>query len=112
MINAVNAGRNAAHLTIQCEYEGPNAIDLREVARFTSEGNVGINNPDAKEKLHITDGNIYLDNAANGVIMTSPDGTCYLMQVANGGSPTFSPITCPQSLQFSKHPFGTKLKIN
>ena len=95
MINAVNAGRNAAHLTIQCEYEGPNAIDLREVARFTSEGNVGINNPDAKEKLHITDGNIYLDNAANGVIMTSPDGTCYLMQVANGGSPTFSPITCP-----------------
>jgi hypothetical protein len=59
-------------------------------------GNVGIgDNIYPKSKLHVTDGDVYIDNSNRGVIMKSPDGQCWRMTVNNSGQPEFNSITCP-----------------
>jgi hypothetical protein len=62
---------------------------------ITSSGNIGINNIDAKSKLHISNGDVYIDQIGSGVIMTSPNGQCWRMTIDNSGNPIFTSITCP-----------------
>ena len=97
LLSSVSKGRNMSDLAIQTENDGgsPDGVSFAEVARFTSEGTVGIGTNSPKEKLHVSSGNVYLDDATNGVIMTSPNGNCWLMQVNDAGAPVFSNITCP-----------------
>ncbi|MDN5205355.1 hypothetical protein QQ008_28480 [Fulvivirgaceae bacterium BMA10] len=58
-------------------------------------GKVGIGTDTPKSKLHVSDGDIYLENIHSGVIMKSPDGNCWRMSVDNSGMPVFTPISCP-----------------
>ena len=62
-------------------------------------GNVGIGNFNAYAnplaRLHIQDGDIYLQNPSTGIIMKSPNGQCWRLSVSNTGQPSFSLITCP-----------------
>ncbi len=69
---------------------------LEDLMTVKSDGNVGIGTTTPKSKLHVTSGDIYIENANNGVIMTSPNGNCWRMTVDNVGNPTFNSITCPQ----------------
>jgi hypothetical protein len=54
---------------------------------------VGISNPNSK--LHVSNGNVYIENINSGVIMKSPNGQCWRMTVSNTGQPVFTAITCP-----------------
>lgn len=62
-------------------------------------GNIGIGSFNAYAnplaRLHIQDGDIYLQNPSTGVIMKSPNGQCWRLSVSNTGQPSFSLITCP-----------------
>lgn len=58
-------------------------------------GNVGIGYGIPHSKLHITDGDVYIDNPYSGIIMKSPDGNCWRMTMGNNGKPVFTQITCP-----------------
>ena len=58
-------------------------------------GNVGIGTEQANTKLHVTNGDIYIDDINCGVILKSPDGNCWRMTVSNSGEPVFTPIACP-----------------
>lgn len=61
--------------------------------------NVGIGmivtNSDPKARLHVRDGDVYLDQVGKGVIMKSPDGKCWRVTVANDGSFVSTSIPCP-----------------
>ena len=58
-------------------------------------GNVGIGTIDPRARLHLPNGDIYLENPNNGVIMTSPNGQCWRMTVSDEGQPVFSSVACP-----------------
>lgn len=62
-------------------------------------GNVGIGNfspyTNPLARLHIQDGDIYLQNPSTGVIMKSSNGQCWRLSVSNTGQPSFSLISCP-----------------
>jgi hypothetical protein len=62
---------------------------------YHDSGSVGIGTNTPSSKLQISDGDVYIDNATNGVIMTSPNGSCFRMTVSDAGTPVFSPIVCP-----------------
>lgn len=48
-----------------------------------------------KSRLHVRDGDVYIDQIGSGVIMKSPNGQCWRMTVSNTGMPVFTAITCP-----------------
>lgn len=62
-------------------------------------GNVGLGSSTPSSKLHIQQGDIYLDgntNNASGIIMESPNGTCYKVTIDNSGSLSSSALpNCP-----------------
>lgn len=62
---------------------------------YFDSGAVGVGTNDPASKLQVSDGDVYIDNAANGVIMTSPNGSCFRMTVSDVGAPVFTAITCP-----------------
>jgi len=66
-----------------------------ERARIDKDGNLGIGTSSPVEKLHIANGDIYIEDVSSGVIMKSPDGNCWRLTVDNSGSPVFTSITCP-----------------
>lgn len=57
--------------------------------------NLGIGEEDPKEKLHVKNGNIYVEGAANGVILDSGGGGCFLISVDGSGNLSTTPINCP-----------------
>jgi hypothetical protein len=58
-------------------------------------GNIGIGNSSPKAKVQVTDGDVYIDNAAKGIIMKSPNGGCFRVTVADNGAMVSTPIACP-----------------
>lgn len=60
-----------------------------ERMRIDSIGNVGVGNSVPASKLHITDGDVYIDDIENGIIMKSPDGTCWRGKLNDMGQLNF-----------------------
>ncbi len=58
-------------------------------------GNMGFGNTDPKAKVHVTSGDVYIEDSGRGVIMKSPDNNCWRLTVSNAGAPTFTAISCP-----------------
>ena len=58
-------------------------------------GRLGVGTGDIPSRLTVNDGDIYIEDAANGVIMKSPNGSCFRMTVSDAGQPVFTAIPCP-----------------
>ena len=58
-------------------------------------GNVGLSTINPKSKLHLSQGDIFIEDINSGVIMKSPNGQCWRMSVSNSGQSEFTAITCP-----------------
>lgn len=65
-----------------------------ERMRVNSTG-LGIGTNDPKEKLHVSDGDIYIEDINKGVIMKSPNGQCWRMTVSDSGQSVFTSVICP-----------------
>ncbi|MDP5139776.1 MAG: hypothetical protein NWP83_04815, partial [Spirosomaceae bacterium] len=66
-----------------------------ERMRIDMNGNVGIGTKTPKTKIHVSQGDVYLDNSARGIILTSPDGNCWRVTVNNSGNLQSSQMVCP-----------------
>lgn len=49
----------------------------------------------ADPQIQLEDGDVYLEDACNGVILTSPNGTCYRIRVDDNGALITEQLTCP-----------------
>ena len=58
-------------------------------------GNIGLSTQEPKSKLHISQGDVYIDDATKGIIMKSPNGQCWRVTINNTGGFTSTSITCP-----------------
>ncbi|MCB0668630.1 MAG: hypothetical protein KDC80_22550 [Saprospiraceae bacterium] len=100
--NIVNNGGTRA-FTLRYQQDA-NVIDRgKSVIVSDIKGRVGIGNfepasgpvDNPKSKLHIKQGDIYLDDINSGVIMKSPNGSCWRLQIDNNGQTQVSMISCP-----------------
>ncbi|MBL7743841.1 MAG: hypothetical protein JNN00_10245 [Chitinophagaceae bacterium] len=68
---------------------------------ITEDNKIGISNSlggtnnTPRSRLHVRDGDIYIDQIGAGVIMKSPNGQCWRMTVSDAGTPVFTSIPCP-----------------
>ena len=60
---------------------------------MTQNVGIGTNNPETK--LHIKEGNVYLEQPQAGIIITASNGTCWLMSVDTLGVVTTDSVECP-----------------
>lgn len=72
-----------------------------ERARFNADGFFGVGTSDPKTKLHITDGDVFIDHSdtesVNGIIMKSPGVFCFKMTIDdNGNFINSGEIACPE----------------
>ncbi len=67
----------------------------QEKIRIDANGDLGIGTNNPRTGLHVSNEDIYIDDATKGVIMKSPNGQCWRMTVDNSGSPVFTLIPCP-----------------
>ncbi len=58
-------------------------------------GDFGVGTSAPGTKLHVTGGNIYVEDDGAAVILTSPNGTCYEVTVDNSGNLVTTSVTCP-----------------
>ena len=57
---------------------------------------IGVNTTDPKSALHIHNGDVYVDNAENGLILKSKNGNCYRLIIDNNGQITHELLdSCP-----------------
>ena len=66
---------------------------------FSNKGNFGVNNTGAgfipKSRIHVNDGDVYVDNSTKGIILKSPNGNCWRVTIDNSGNLVRTSITCP-----------------
>lgn len=61
-------------------------------------GFVGIGTNTPNSKLHVAEGDVFIDNIHRGIIMKKFDGACVRVKLAQDGlSFTFTPIDCPDN---------------
>lgn len=58
-------------------------------------GLLGVGTKFPKTKLHITNGDLYLESVYSGIILKSPNGTCWKLTVTDYGGISSSVVACP-----------------
>jgi hypothetical protein len=58
-------------------------------------GNVGIGSSEPLAKLHVADGDVYIEDINHGIIMKSPNGQCWRGTLTDQGLLNFVQATCP-----------------
>ena len=56
---------------------------------------VGFGEEDPAAKVHVQNGDVYVEGSANGVILDGGGGSCYKIQVDASGTLTTTPVNCP-----------------
>jgi len=69
--------------------------DNASLLHIKDDGKVGIGTTAPKAKVEVADGDVYINNASNGIILTAPNGNCYRVTVNMMGQLVSNPITCP-----------------
>jgi hypothetical protein len=64
-------------------------------AKFISNGFLGLGTVTPSTKLHVSSGDVYIDDATKGIIMKNSEGQCYRITVGSTGTLTSTLITCP-----------------
>jgi hypothetical protein len=72
-----------------------NTADNLERVRIDQNGLVGIGVMAPRTKLHVSSGDVYIDNFNNGVVMVSPNGQCWRVTIDNAGTLASTAIACP-----------------
>lgn len=67
----------------------------QEKMRITADGSIGIGTHTPKSKLHISEGDVYLDAIDSGIIMKSPKGACWRVTVDDQGNFVSTAVSCP-----------------
>lgn len=80
----------------------PLQLNRAERMRIDEEGMIGIGTDDPDTKVHVKDGDMYLEdtvvtpgNIPTGIILTDPNGNCWKGTITTGGTLTWVSITCP-----------------
>ncbi len=60
-----------------------------------SNGDVGFGNTGPLSKVHVTSGDVYIDDPAYGIILVAPNSSCWRITVDNAGVLVSTSITCP-----------------
>ena len=98
-VRLVVDGATNNYFSIQVTDEPPTLpyIDAIIIPYFPTSraGYIGIGGISPMSRLHVSNGDIYIDNIGSGVIMKSPDGTCWRVTVDNTGAMVTTAITCP-----------------
>ena len=68
---------------------------MNPALRVNEDGNVGLGTTAPKARLEVADGDVYINDASNGIILTAPNGQCYRVTVNMQGQLTNDVITCP-----------------
>lgn len=79
-------------------FQNVGGVLAKKMFTISPQDMVGINldmSEKPKARLHVKNGDIYLDQVDSGVIMKSPNGQCWRMTVSNAGAPVFTAIPCP-----------------
>lgn len=66
-----------------------------ERVRIDPNGNVGIGTTDPNARVHVKDGDIFIEDIDHGIIMKSPNGQCWRGVLSDDGQLIFSSIDCP-----------------
>lgn len=66
-----------------------------ERMRLTNDGNLGVGTEAPVSRIHVANGDVYIENISNGVIMKSPNGDCWRMTINDDGSMKTTSIPCP-----------------
>ncbi|MEM9823656.1 MAG: hypothetical protein AAF985_21400, partial [Bacteroidota bacterium] len=72
-----------------------NSISNNKMLNFNISGNIGINETDPKSKLHIKEGDVYIEEVSSGIIMKSPNGLCWRITINDNGELVPTSIVCP-----------------
>lgn len=59
------------------------------------DGKLGLGTTEPKAKIHVTNGDIFIEDITKGVIMKSPNGQCWRVTVDNSGSFASTAVACP-----------------
>lgn len=90
----INLVAQKAGANIRFYLGGVQANDIGMI--LESNGNLGVGESDPKAKVHVTNGDVYLDDINSGIIMKSQNNTCWRVQIDNTGALVSSPLsTCP-----------------
>lgn len=65
------------------------------IMAILANGNVGVGTTSPKTRLHVYNGNAYIEENGGGVIMKSPNGACWLLNVTNAGAVAATATNCP-----------------
>jgi hypothetical protein len=68
-----------------------------ERMRLAENGNLGIGSAEPAAKLHIADGDIYIEDIERGIIMKSSGGQCWKGIMSDNGTLAFYPVDCPET---------------
>lgn len=76
-------------------FETSSNEEIIERMRIDVYGNIGIGTSNPHSKLHLSEGDLYIEQINSGIIMKSPDGQCWKITVNNDGSLSTQNISCP-----------------
>lgn len=73
-------------------YTTPVSGTTQEQVRISPEGNMGLGTTDPGARIHVTKGDVFIEDADRGVILTSPGGKYFRLTVNNNGEPVFTEV--------------------
>ena len=74
-----------------------NSTDNLSMLNFNVNGNIGINEVNPKAKLHVNNGDVYIEEIGSGLIMKSPNGQCWRYTPDNTGQLISTSVGCPEN---------------
>ena len=79
-----------------------NMGNVLEISNYTNplitvntNGDLGIGTTEAKSKVHVKEGDVFIEDITSGIIMKSPDGQCWRYTPDNSGQLIASSVPCP-----------------